>query len=189
VRYERSYYKTCVQNFSLLLQFIENESVPIQLAQCRFLGLAISNAKILINFSNKIYGSNFVKQHSETAMVWNYQNVVRSAVFLNKLTVLFIIIFGTLSSSWVGSLWTSADRLVLPGTSSWSLVFWHIVFWQLSVRTTPARERSCQHIVTPMSRQKHNVWQLDNLVAASRPTSEILRHQADQICSMVGGVA
>jgi len=25
-------------------------------------------------FSNKIYGSNFVKQHSKTAAVWNYQN-------------------------------------------------------------------------------------------------------------------
>jgi len=38
---------------------IENESVPIQLTQCRFVGLAISIAKILIYFSNKIYGSNF----------------------------------------------------------------------------------------------------------------------------------
>jgi len=28
------------------------------------------NAKILIHFSNKIYGSNFIKQHSETVMVW-----------------------------------------------------------------------------------------------------------------------
>jgi len=49
---------------------IGNESVPIQLAQCRFSGLAISNAKILIHFSNKIYGRNFVKQHSETDMVF-----------------------------------------------------------------------------------------------------------------------
>jgi len=51
---------------------IWNESVPIQLAQCRFPGLAIFNAKIY--FSNKIYGNNFIKQHSETVMVWNYQN-------------------------------------------------------------------------------------------------------------------
>jgi len=39
------------------------------LAQCRFPGLAFSNAKILIYFSNKIYGSkqsNLIKQHSET---------------------------------------------------------------------------------------------------------------------------
>ena len=42
---------------------IGNESAPIQLAQCRFPVLAISNAKILIYFfSKKIYGSNFVKQ-------------------------------------------------------------------------------------------------------------------------------
>jgi len=53
---------------------IGNESAPIQLAQCRFPGLAISNAKVLIYFSNKIYGRNFIKQHSETVMVWNYQN-------------------------------------------------------------------------------------------------------------------
>jgi len=46
-----------------------NENAPIQLAQCRFPGLAISNAKILIYFSNKIYGSNFIKQHSEAVMV------------------------------------------------------------------------------------------------------------------------
>jgi len=46
---------------------IGNESVPIQLAQCWFPGLAASNAEI-------IYGSNFIKQHSETVMVWNYQN-------------------------------------------------------------------------------------------------------------------
>ena len=51
-----------------------NESVLIQLAQCWFPGLAISNAKILIYFSNKIYGRNFIKQHSETVMVLNYQN-------------------------------------------------------------------------------------------------------------------
>jgi len=42
----------------------------MQLAQCRLPGLAISNAKILIYFSNKIYGSNFIKQHPETVMVW-----------------------------------------------------------------------------------------------------------------------
>ena len=46
-----------------------NENAPIQLAQCRFPGLAISDAKILIYFSNKIYGSNFIKQHSEAVMV------------------------------------------------------------------------------------------------------------------------
>jgi len=46
-----------------------NKSAPTQLAQCRFPGLAISNAKILIYFSSKIYGSNFIKQELETVMV------------------------------------------------------------------------------------------------------------------------
>jgi len=42
-----------------------NESAPIQL----FPGLAISNDKILTYFSNKIHGSNLIKQHSEPVMV------------------------------------------------------------------------------------------------------------------------
>jgi len=67
---------------------IGNESVPIQLAQCWFPGLAASNAEI-------IYGSNFIKQHSETVMVWNYQNADCS--LRKKFIVLFIITFGTLS--------------------------------------------------------------------------------------------
>ena len=46
----------------------------VLLAQRRFTGLAISNAKILIYFSNKIYRSSFIKQHSKTVMVCNYQN-------------------------------------------------------------------------------------------------------------------
>jgi len=48
---------------------IGNESAPIQLAQCRFPGMAIFNDKILIYFSNKIYGSNIIKDHLETVMV------------------------------------------------------------------------------------------------------------------------
>ena len=72
-----------------------SESVPIQLAQCRFPRLAISNAKILIYFSNKIYGSNFIKQHSETVIVWNYQNA--NCGLRKNVIVSFIIIFGTLS--------------------------------------------------------------------------------------------
>jgi len=50
-------------------KILGNESVPIQLAQCWFPGLAISNAKMLINFSNITYGSNFIIQHSKTVMV------------------------------------------------------------------------------------------------------------------------
>jgi len=48
---------------------IGNDSVPIRLAQCWFPWLAISIAKTLIYFSNKLYGSNFIKQHSGTVMV------------------------------------------------------------------------------------------------------------------------
>jgi len=60
------YYSQCaVIDYSL--NALGNESVPIQLAQCRFPGLAISNAKIN-TFSNKTYGRYFIKQHSET--VW-----------------------------------------------------------------------------------------------------------------------
>jgi len=43
-----------------VFKLIGNESVPIQLAQCRFPGLAVSN---------KIYASNFIKQHSEAVTV------------------------------------------------------------------------------------------------------------------------
>jgi len=75
--------------------WIGNESVPIQLAQCWFHGLTISNAKISIYFSNKIYRCNFIKQYSETVMVWNYRNADRR--LKNKFIVSFIIIFGTLS--------------------------------------------------------------------------------------------
>ena len=74
---------------------IRNDSAPIQLAQCRFPGLAISNAKISIYFSNKIYGSNFIKQHVETVMVWNYQHAHCS--LRRNFIASFIIIFGTLS--------------------------------------------------------------------------------------------
>ena len=57
---------------SLLHQYLYSErKCANQLAQCRFPGLALSNAKIQIHFSNKIYGSSFVKQHSKTVMVWN----------------------------------------------------------------------------------------------------------------------
>ena len=44
--------------------------MPIQLAQCWFPGLAISYAKVQIYFSNKIYESDFIEQHSETVMVF-----------------------------------------------------------------------------------------------------------------------
>ena len=54
---------------------IGNESVPIQLAQCWFSGgrpfPMLKYVKIF--FSNKVCGSNFIKQNSETVIVGNYQ--------------------------------------------------------------------------------------------------------------------
>ena len=77
---------------------IGDESAPIQLAQCRFPGLAIPNDKILIYFFQIKYtdcdGRNFIKQHSETVMVWNYQN--SDCSLRKKFIVSFIITFGTL---------------------------------------------------------------------------------------------
>ena len=76
-----------------LTQPIGNESAPIQLAQYRFRGLAISKAEILIYiFSNKINERIFFKQHSETATVWNADCSLRK-----KIIASFVIIFGTLS--------------------------------------------------------------------------------------------
>jgi len=45
-----------------------NESVPIQLAQCWFSGLAISSAKIYIYFSNKIHGA--ILSNSTRKLSW-----------------------------------------------------------------------------------------------------------------------
>ena len=53
---------------------VGNESVPIQLAQCWFRGLAVYNAEIQIHLSNKTDGNNSIKQHSETVTVWNHGN-------------------------------------------------------------------------------------------------------------------
>ena len=66
---------------------IRNESAPIQPAHCRFPGQAFSNAEILAYFSYKIYGSNFIKQHSETVMVSNYQNA--NCRFKKKIVVIY----------------------------------------------------------------------------------------------------
>ena len=58
---------------------IGNEIVPIQLAQCWFPGLAILNAKIFLKLN--IFGSTFIKQHSEIVMVWSYQNADCSSLY------------------------------------------------------------------------------------------------------------
>jgi len=44
----------------------------------------------------KIHGSNFIKQHAETAMVCKISKMP-AAVLKDKFIVLFVIIFGTLS--------------------------------------------------------------------------------------------
>jgi len=49
-------------------QSIGNESVPIQLAQCWFPGL-VPMLKYKYIFLDIIYGSNCIKQHSETVTV------------------------------------------------------------------------------------------------------------------------
>jgi len=46
-----------------------NENAPIQLPQCCSLGSPFPVLKYIYIFSSIIYGSNFIKQHSETVMV------------------------------------------------------------------------------------------------------------------------
>ena len=50
-------------------RMFHNESAPIQLAQCRFPGLAVSDAKIQHIFQINIRRSNFIEQHSENVIV------------------------------------------------------------------------------------------------------------------------
>jgi len=49
------------KSLQLSLKQIGNESVLVQLAQRWFPGLAISSDKLLIYFSNKVHGSNFIR--------------------------------------------------------------------------------------------------------------------------------
>jgi len=74
---------------------VGNESVPIQWALCWFPGLAISDAKILINLSNKIYGNNF--SYSTRKLLWFEITRMLIAVIVKNSIVSFSIIFGTLS--------------------------------------------------------------------------------------------
>jgi len=82
-------------NALVLELLIGNESAPIQLAQCHVRRLAISDAKVLICFSNKMHGSNFIEQQFcqtvlGTVLVWITK--IRIVVCVS-----FLIIFGTLS--------------------------------------------------------------------------------------------
>jgi len=63
-----------------------NESAPIQLAQCRFPGLAISSANLLeYFFSNETYGSNFV--NGTRKLLW-FEITDMLIAFLKKIIVL-----------------------------------------------------------------------------------------------------
>jgi len=64
--------------------------VPIQLAQCWFPGLAISNTK------NICFKQNIWKQFC-WKLLWFEISKTLIAVLQNKFIVLFIVIFGTLS--------------------------------------------------------------------------------------------
>jgi len=86
------------RTFIPCIQWTGNESVPIQLAQCWFPRPAISNAKIWVYFSNKIYGSSFIK----TALGNCYGlKLPKCWLQFNRINLvcnmLFIKYFGTLS--------------------------------------------------------------------------------------------
>ena len=74
---------------------IWNESVAIQLAECWFPGLAISNAKIWIYFSNKKF-TEAILSDSNQKLLWFEISKMLIAVLKDKFIVLSIIIFGTL---------------------------------------------------------------------------------------------
>jgi len=73
---------------------IGNESVPIQLTQCRFPGLAISNTKILI-YIFQIKYTETILSNSTRKLVWFEITKMMIACSLIKNIVSFIIIFGT----------------------------------------------------------------------------------------------
>ena len=101
-------------NALVLELLIGNESAPIQLAQCQVRRLAISDAKVLICFSNKMHGSNFIEQQFcqtalGTVLVWNYQNTDCSLCVISyNLRHTFVScgwivrICGRVRSCWVG---------------------------------------------------------------------------------------
>ena len=65
-----------MEDASLLYEYSQNApGIAIEYGKnCWFPGLAISNAKMYIYFSDKMYGSNLIEQHSETVMVLNCPN-------------------------------------------------------------------------------------------------------------------
>ena len=71
-------------------------TVPIQLAQCRFPGLAISYAKILIHF--RIKYTKAILSNSTRKLLWFKITRMLVAVLKHKFIVLVRTIFGALSS-------------------------------------------------------------------------------------------
>ena len=76
--------------------YTERQCADTTTAQCRFPGLAISNAKIRIYFSDKVYGSYSIKQHSQK-LLWFEISKMLFAVLKTKFILSFVIISGTLS--------------------------------------------------------------------------------------------
>jgi len=89
----RTHYFYTVHMLTIIAD-IGNKSVPIQLAQCRFPRLAISNAKILIYFSN----TEAILSNSTRKLLW-FEIIKCWLQFKKEINfiVWFIIIIGTLS--------------------------------------------------------------------------------------------
>ena len=85
----------CQANAIIGNKDIGNESAPIQLAECWCPGLAISNAKIWIYFSNKKF-TEAILSDSNQKLLWFEIRKMLIAVLKDKFIVLSIIIFGTL---------------------------------------------------------------------------------------------
>jgi len=75
---------------------IENDSVQIQ---WHTIGLTISNAKHINIIIFQIKHTEAILSNSTRKLVWYEIGKMLMAVFINKLIVLFIIVFGTLSFS------------------------------------------------------------------------------------------
>jgi len=86
----------CVAQSRILRFYTGNESAPIQLAQCRFPGLAISSAKILIYFQI-IYTEAILSNSTRKLYDYGLSLFGTAHRLRKKIIVSFVIIFGTLS--------------------------------------------------------------------------------------------
>jgi len=80
---------------SRVAENIGNESAPIQLTQCRFPALAISNAKISI-YIFRIEHTEAILANSTRKLLW-FEITTLLMAFKKKITVSFIINVGILS--------------------------------------------------------------------------------------------